>query len=345
MSLLHDRDGIKQIRIFDEVRVAEGGHRDLLLVDELLVDPRALAVGQHLRRDVERIGIGVAVVGDVIGDDDRRKRPRLLQRDAFLLRLRRLFRNVARHFFLCFRHPSQVLVHQLQRLRRVEVADQHHRRVRRNVVGVEEVQHVVDRRRLEIGHAADRRMLVRMHAERLVVDDLVQSAVRLVVDAHPPLFLHDLAFVGERLLVDAQRGHAIGLEPQSHRQVLRRYRLPEDRLVIRRVRVALAADRRDHRRVRFGHHVLGPLEHQMLEQVREAGAPRLLVLGSDVIPELQMDNRRRMIFFEYDGQPVGQRRHLVLQLGRTDGGSGCSRHARERGRDEERSDLHGPIIY
>ena len=60
--------------------------------------------------------------------------------------------------------------------------------------------------------------------------------------AHPPLFLHDLALVGERVLVDAQRRHPVGLEPQHQRQVLRRHRLPEHRLVVGRVGVALAAD-------------------------------------------------------------------------------------------------------
>ena len=38
-----------------------------------------------------------------------------------------------------------------------------------------------------------------MHRERLVVDDLVQPAIRLVLDAHPPLFLDHLALAPERL--------------------------------------------------------------------------------------------------------------------------------------------------
>ena len=53
-------------------------------------------------------------------------------------------------------------VDQLHRLRRIEVADDRDRRVLRHVVGVVEFAHVVDRGRLEIRHAADRRVLVRM---------------------------------------------------------------------------------------------------------------------------------------------------------------------------------------
>ena len=70
-----------------------------------------------------------------------------------------------------------------------------------------------------------------MHRERLVGDDLLQPAVGLVLDAHAALFLDDLALGLEDLLVDPQRRHAIGLEPEHQRQVLRRHRLPEHRRV------------------------------------------------------------------------------------------------------------------
>ena len=76
------------------------------------------------------------------------------------------------------------------------------------------------------------------------------------------------------VLVDPERRHAVGFEPQRQRQVLGRHRLPEHRHVVLRVGVALTADRRDHRGVPFGIDVLRSLEHQMLEQVREAGAAR-----------------------------------------------------------------------
>ncbi len=72
------------------------------------------------------------------------------------------------------RHAAEVLLHELQRLRAVEVADDGQRRVLGHVVGPVELAHVLDRRRLEIGHAADGRVLVRMRRERVVEDDLVE---------------------------------------------------------------------------------------------------------------------------------------------------------------------------
>ena len=305
--------------MLDEVRVAERRHRHLLLVHQLLVDARRLAVREHFRRDVQRIRVGVPVVGDVIGDDHRRQRPRLLQGDALLFRLRRLLRDVARHFAEGLRHAAHVVVHQLQRLGRIEIAHEHQRRVRRHVERPVEVAHIVDRRGLEILQAADRRVLVRMHGERLVVDDLIQASVRLIVDAHPALFLHDLALALERVLVDPQRRHAVGFHPQHQRQVVRRHRFPEHRLVVGRVGVALAADRRQHRCVRFGLDVLGALEHQVLEEMREPGAARLLVLRPDVIHDLQVHDRRRVVLRQHYREPVRQRRDLVLQFRRTRG--------------------------
>ena len=65
-----------------------------------------------------------------------------------------------------------------------------------------------------------------------------------------------------------------------------------------------------HRGVRFGLDVLRALEHQVLEEVREAGAARLLVLRADVIPELQVHDRRRVILRQHHRQAVGQRRDV-----------------------------------
>src|SRR6185503_2535858 len=66
--------------------------------------------------------------------------------------------------------------------------------------------------------------------------------------------------------------------------------------------------------------VLRTLEHQVLEQVREAGAARFLVLRPDVIPQLQVHDRRRVIFRRHQRQAIGERGDFVLQLRRADRG-------------------------
>ena len=55
VSRCHERDREEQVRFFDDVAAAERRYRNLLLVYQRLVDTRAVAVGQNLRRQVERI--------------------------------------------------------------------------------------------------------------------------------------------------------------------------------------------------------------------------------------------------------------------------------------------------
>ena len=53
--------------------------------------------------------------------------------------------------------------------------------------------------------------------------------------------------------------------------------------------------------------VLGALEHQVLEEMREAGAARRLVLRADVIPEVHRHDRAGVILVDEHVEPVGER--------------------------------------
>ena len=273
---------------------------------------------------------GMPVVRDVVRHDDSGQRPRFLDDGAAFLRLRRFLRQVPRHGTLCLRHAREVLIHHRERLGRVEVANDDDGSVLGNVVGLVELTHVGNRRCFEIDHAADRRVLVGVGRERVVEDDLRQPAVRLVLDTHAALFLHHLALALERLVIDAQRRHAIGFEPQRERQVLRRQRLPEHGLVFGGERVAAATNAGNDRGVRFGLDVLGALEHHVLEEMREPGATGTLVLRADVVGHRYMHDRSRVILRQDHAQPVRERCDLVLKLRGTDGGvHRCIRHGQD----------------
>ena len=198
-----------------------------------------------------------------------------------------------------------------------------------------EIADVLERGRLEILHAADRRMFVGMRRERVIEQDLVQPAVRLIVHPQPPLFLDDLALLLERVAIDAKRRHSIRFHPQRERQILRGERLPEDSGIFLRVGVAASAVARDDRCVRLGLHVLRALEHHVFEQVREPGATRLLVPRADVIPDRDVHDRRRVILREDHPQPVRKCRDLVIELRRMDRGV-QRRHERGSAQDNGR---------
>ena len=102
-------------------------------------------------------------------------------------------------------------------------------------------------------------------------------------------------WLDELRLIDCveQIAHAIGLEPERELELVRRHRLE----VVRAIEVGRAVDVAaagafDGLEVRVARHVLRALEHHVLEQMREAGAPGFLVGRADVIPEVHGDERQ-----------------------------------------------------
>src|SRR5207249_701885 len=71
---------------------------------------------------------------------------------------------------------------------------------------------------------------------------------------------------------------------------------------------------------RVGIDVFRALEHHVLEEVRKAGAPFLLVFRANVVPDRHVHDRRRMVLRENHPQPIWQGQDLILQFGRSDGG-------------------------
>ncbi len=74
-------------------------------------------------------------------------------------------------------------------------------------------------------------------------------------------------------------------------------------------------------------HVFGALEHQVFEQVREAGPSGRIVLGTDVIPDLHRDGRAGVVLDAEHLQAVGKRALVVLERrnGETVAGDGGRR--------------------
>ena len=67
--------------------------------------------------------------------------------------------------------------------------------------------------------------------------------------------------------------------------------------------------------------MLGPFEHQMLEEMRKAGTSRPLVLGADVIPDVHRHDRHVMVLVDDHVETVGER---ALRVGKIDGGHGSA---------------------
>ena len=294
---------------------------ELGLVDQAPPDRAGADRGPRLGQDVE--------LGLVVAERDR-SRPRAVDAaergeavdDAASRReLRRgLDRRRAAHRALRGREAGEVAVD--QRIERAVVADvtgDHQRGVGRHVPGAIERQDVVDRGGLDVVVQADRevaqRVALGVERER---DREPLGAVRHVLVALAALGADHRLLRHQALAIEVARevAHALALEPQRERQLVRRQDLV--------VRGAIGAGRR----VGIGR--AGPAQHlvvmaaepigraleQVLEQVREPGAIRPLVRAADAVPHADRDLRRCRVAVDHDIEPARQRARAGRQVRR-----------------------------
>ena len=110
-----------------------------------------------------------------------------------------------------------------------------------------------------------------------------------------------------------QEAHAVRFHPQGELEGVGRHHFP----VVRAVGVGRSVERRAGALQRLEEAaivMLRPLEHQMLEQVRETGMSRMFVLRSDVVPDVDRDDRTRVILVQEHVESIAQRVLRVRQL-------------------------------
>ena len=306
---------------------------DLVAVDEALVEPRGLAVREHVGGDGEEVVVRRADLGDVPHALD----PGL--RDAVLGDLAAV--GVHR------RHPplegghgragldvAEVALDLLQRDLWRDVARDDEDGVVGAVVAAEPVLHVLQRGRVEVVHRADDGVVVGVALRvRRVVDELAGGAVGGVL-ALPLLVLHDPALLVQLALVDGAEevAHPVALHEEggverAHGDVLEVVRAV---LVGRPVEVGRADAFEDLEVVVV--EVLRAVEHQVLEEVGEPAPPGGLVLGADVVPHVDGYDGRLVVLVDDEGEPVVEGERLVRDVG--DAGEGAALRARQRREDE-----------
>ena len=159
----------------------------------------------------------------------------------------------------------------------VDIADDRQHGVVRGVVGPEERADVLERGGIEVGHRADRRVMVRMVlGEEVGLQLLLQRAVRPVVVRPALLVLDHLALVVQVLLGERveQGRHPVRLEPQAQLQLVGGQRLEVVGPVQPGRPVHRAAGGLDERDVLGLGDMPRALEHDVLEEVGEARLAR-----------------------------------------------------------------------
>ena len=253
--------------------------RNLVVVDEPLVEPRRLPCAEHIAYEVQVIGVGVPVfrnVPDLVNSCLRHAilhllpvRPGHLRDPCFLVCHRRPRGNV-----------PEILFRFLFRGFRVNVSGQNEDDIGRPVIRLEPFLHVLHGRRIQIGHLPDCRPRIRMSRRISVLrDQLAGDAVRLVFSLALLVLYHAALQIKRFLIQRAQEvPHAVGFHPE--RQVQRRSGHILE--VIRAVRIRRAVQIRGadsfHRINVPPGGVFAAAEHQVFEKMRESRFPRPLVL-------------------------------------------------------------------
>ena len=188
---------------------------------------------------------------------------------------------------------AEVLFDLLPRRLRVDVAGHDEHRVGRSVVRLEPFLHVVERCGVEVLHGADDGVRVRMRGRPDGSgDQFLRDGVRLVLSL-PLLVLNHAALLVEFSLVDGaeQMAHPVGLEPEHHVQRGDRNVLEVVGAVLVGGAVQISGADFLQRVEVVSVEVLAAVEHQVLEQVREAGLAELLVLRACVVPDVDGHDR------------------------------------------------------
>jgi hypothetical protein len=164
--------------------------RDLHLVNEPLVEPRRLAVGQDGAEDLEPGVVGREGLYGMPGVVEARQLHAVLESGVHVRGQVHRGRRGARHGGSA-RQVGEVPLDQGPHLAQRDVAGDDHRRVVRRVVGAVELPHVVDAGGVEVRHRADHRPMVRVVRRIQALEDvLLRQAVGLVLVALAALVLH-----------------------------------------------------------------------------------------------------------------------------------------------------------
>ena len=163
--------------------------------------------------------------------------------------------------------------------------------------------------------------------EQMALELLLPRPVRAVVIGPALLVLDDLALVVQVLLAERiQEGrHPVRLQPERELQLVGRQGLVVIRAVEPRGPIHGPAGGLHERDVLGLGYVARALEHDVLKEVGEPGLAGDLVLGADVVPEVDCDDWGEVILGHDDAETVGKA--LVAERDLRDGRG----HARPQG--------------
>ena len=290
--------------------------RNLHVVDEALVETRVLAAGERVGDHVER---GIAR-GEMGGRQPREVEALELHLVGHRLLLDAGQRHAGNGHRLDARAALDVakpFFHQPACRRGVDVARDDQAGVARRVVLLEELHDVVVAGRRQVGHVADDGPVIGM---ALRIQHLAKRqfgrAVRTIFVTLAPLVLDDVALGVHRFRRHRleEVAHAVRFEEERKLEGVRRDVDPVVGAIVFGRTVVRAAGALQPVVELAGLHVRRAHEHQVFEQMGEAGASGALARRPDVVVHVRGDDGDVVVLVQDHRQPIRQRELRVGQL-------------------------------
>ena len=305
-----------QLQVTVEFRALKRGARiqSQARLDQLLIEDRVLRAGQLVGEDIQRrFGLGARNDGGRVGDQQQR------QLDVVLIG--HVTRPLQRHRLqggLTHRRPrrngGKVALNPSQRLLRLEVTADGQSRVIRAIPAQEEALEIVDIHPIEIVDITDGLPGVGVIAwiERFT-QYLTHPAIGLVIHGLTPFVLDRVTLDLKLLLAHSieQKAHAIRLQPQHLLQFGSRNRLEVMGNILPGHPIQRAPRLFDHLVVLLSGHMLGALEHHVLEEVGKARHPLYFARGAHMVGHVDVHQRIRMVRMQDQCQTILQTIHLI----------------------------------
>ncbi len=193
------------------------------------------------------------------------------------------------------------------RLLRLDVAGDDEDGVLRRIEAAVIGERVLAPQALDLVAPADHRHAVGVMGEDGGLHRLVQLRARVGVAMHAPLLQNHVALGGDDLVGEHEAGHAVGLVGHHQAEMLLGDALKIGGVVVAGEGVLLAADLRHDFRERALGMLGGALEHEMFEEMRDAGLARGIVGRSVAVPHHMRDDGRAMVGND-------DHRHAVAEL-------------------------------
>ena len=251
--------------------------------------------------------------------------------------LRRLVHAVARGD-LAARDRAVIFLGQRAYLLHRHIAGDHHEGVIRHVPALVPVQRVLGRERAHLRFPADDRDTVGVVEILRGAHLLTQDGAGVVVDTLAAFLQDHIAFRQHHRVSQRQIGHAVGLQLHHQFQPVGGDGLEVGGVVPGSEGVILAAIAVDNAAELAGGQVAGAAEHQMFQEMRDAGGAALLVGRPGAVPDHVGDDRDAVVLHHDHLQPVFQREALRIEDGGPAWGGGYQQQRQHGAEVEKRSE-------